>query len=130
LRHQVAVLRRQVKALGLWWADRVVLAALAWLLPGSQFRRLRLIVCPRAVLRWQADFLRCWAFPCCVPGRSRSGQPVRSLVLEMARGNPSWGCGGIHGELAGLGRKLAPSTVWPVVKDAGTGPAPARSGQA
>jgi putative transposase len=64
LRHQVAVLQRQVKAPRLSWADRAVLAALARLLPGSQFRQLRLIVSPRTVLRWHADLVRWrWTFP-------------------------------------------------------------------
>jgi putative transposase len=54
---------------------------------------------------------------------------VRSLVLEIARDNPGWGYRRIHGELSGLGRKLAPSTVWQILKDAGIDPAPRRSGQ-
>jgi putative transposase len=54
---------------------------------------------------------------------------VRALVLEMARDNPGWGYRRIHGELAGLGYKLAPSTVWQILKDAGIDPAPRRSGQ-
>lgn len=47
----------------------------------------------------------------------------------MARDNPCWGYRRIHGELTGLGHKLAPSTVWQVLKDAGIDPAPTRSGK-
>ena len=34
----------------------------------------------------------------------------------------------IHGELAGLGITVAPSTVWPILKNAGIDPAPRREG--
>jgi putative transposase len=130
LRHQVAVLQRQVKTPKLSWADRAVLAALARLLSGSQLRQLRLIVSPRTLLRWHADLVRRrWAYPRRSPGRPRTAQAIRALVLEMARDNPSWGYRRIHGELAGLGYKLAPSTVWQILKDAGIDPAPQRSGQ-
>jgi putative transposase len=130
LRHQVAVLQRQVGTPRLSWADRAVLAALARLLPGSHLRQLRLIVSPRTLLRWHADLVRRhWSFPRRTPGRPRTGQSVRALVLEMARDNPGWGYRRIHGELAGLGCKLAPSTVWRILKDAGIDPAPMRSGQ-
>ena len=54
---------------------------------------------------------------------------MRSLVLEMARDNPCWGYRRIHGELVGLRHKLAPLTVWQILKDAGIDPAPRRSGQ-
>src|ERR1700722_10393975 len=69
LRHQVAVLQRQVKTPQLSWADRAVLAALARLLPGSQLRQLCLIISPRTVLRWHADLVRWrWACPRRSPG--------------------------------------------------------------
>jgi putative transposase len=51
------------------------------------------------------------------------------LILEMARDNPGWGYRRIHGELIGRGHKLAPFTVWKILKDAGIDPAPGRSGQ-
>jgi putative transposase len=65
--------------------------------------------------------------------RGRSGRPpvrrsVRSVVLRLARENESWGDRRIHGELAGLGIIVAPSTVWQILKDAGIDPAPRRDG--
>jgi putative transposase len=130
LRHQVVVLQRQVKNPRLSWADRAVLAALARLLPGSQLRQLRLIISPRTLLRWHADLVRRhWIYPRCSPGRPGTAASVRALVLEMARDNPGWGYRRIHGELVGLGHKLAPSTVWQILKDAGIDPAPTRSGE-
>ena len=53
---------------------------------------------------------------------------VRSVVLRLARENESWGYRRIHGELAGLGTAVAPSTVWQILKDAGISPAPRRDG--
>jgi hypothetical protein len=53
---------------------------------------------------------------------------VRSVVLRLARENESWGYRRIHGELAGLGSKVAPSTVWQILKSAGINPAPCRDG--
>jgi putative transposase len=130
LRHQVAVLQRQVKKPRLSWADRAVLAALARMLPSSQLRQLRLIISPQTLLRWHARLVRQhWTYPRRPPGRPRTATAIRALVLEMARDNPGWGYRRIHGELTGLGCKLAPSTVWKILKDAGIDPAPRRSGQ-
>ncbi len=65
--------------------------------------------------------------------RGRSGRPpthrnVRSVVLRLARENESWGYRRVQGELAALGIRVAPSTVWQILKDAGIDPAPRRDG--
>jgi hypothetical protein len=53
---------------------------------------------------------------------------MRSVVLRLARENESWGYQRIHGEFAGLGITVAPSTVWQILKSAGINPAPRRDG--
>jgi len=127
LRHQLAVLRRQVARPRPSWADRALQAALSRLVPRSRWPRL--FVTPETVLRWHRDMIRRrWTVP------RRGGRPptrptIRQLVLRMAADNPGWGYRRIHGELAGLGHKLAPSTVWLILKRAGIDPAPRRSGQ-
>ena len=128
LRHQLAVLQRHARAPRLSWADRAVLSALARLRPTGRLRQVRLIVSPRTLLRWHADLVkRRRADPRRSPGRPRTAQAVRALVPEMARDNPGWGYRRIHGELTGLGYKLAASPVWQILKDAGIDPAPRRA---
>jgi putative transposase len=95
------VLQRQVKTPRLSWADRASMAALARLLPADRLRQLHLIVSPRTLLRWHAGLVkRRWAYPRHAPGRPRTAQVIRALVLEMARDNPGWGYRRIHGEPA------------------------------
>jgi hypothetical protein len=50
------------------------------------------------------------------------------LVVAMARQNPWVGHRRIQGELARLGHRIAYSTVWEILKNAGIDPAPQRSG--
>jgi hypothetical protein len=95
LRHQLAVLQRQVRPPRLTWADRAVLAAFTRPLSAVNRRQLSLIVTPRTLLRWHAELVRRrWTYPRRRPGRPRTGPAIRRLALEMARDNPTWGSGG------------------------------------
>ncbi|HEV7933440.1 MAG TPA: helix-turn-helix domain-containing protein [Actinomadura sp.] len=126
LRHQLSVLRRQVASPRPSSADRALLSALARLLPRR--RRLHLFVRPRTLLRWHADLVkRRWTYPRRGPGRPPTRPTIRALVLRLAAENPTWGYRRIAGEIAGLGRKVSPATVWAILKKAGFDPAPQRS---
>jgi putative transposase len=127
LRHEVAVLRRQVTRPRVNWADRAALAGLARLLPRPSW--CGLFVRPETLLRWHRDLVqRRWSYP------HRRGRPtvaaeIRALVLRLARENPTWGYRRIHGELCRLGYKgrIGASTVWTILHRAGVEPAPKRS---
>jgi putative transposase len=133
LRHQLAVAQRERPRAHarLVWPDRAWLALLAGTLPIERLAVMRLIVTPGTILRWRRDIVRRrWAR---LSRRGRSGRPatdrkIRSVVLRLARENESWGYRRIHGELAGLGITVAPSTVWQILKSAGIDPAPRRDG--
>lgn len=49
-------------------------------------------------------------------------------MLRLARENPNWGYRKIHGELAQMGVRLAPSSVWAILRRHGTESPPTRSG--
>jgi transposase len=129
LRHQLAVLRRQVDKPQLTWPDRALLAALLHRLPRIRLRQLHLVVSADTVLRWHRDLLRrrhANASRPKRPGRPRTVRSVRALVLRLVRENPGWGYRRVHGELAALGIKVAASTVWSILKEHGIPPAPDR----
>jgi putative transposase len=134
LRHEVAVLRRQVARPQVDWADRALLAGLVRLLAGLVRLLPRpawrgLFVQPATLLRWHRDLVRRrWTYPH-RRGRPAVARELRGLVLRLARENPTWGYRRIHGELCRLGYmdRIGASTVWTILQRAGVAPAPTRS---
>src|SRR3954451_14304750 len=127
LRHQNAVLRRQVHRPDLEPADRVILAALSRLLPRQRWTAF--FVTPGTLLRWHRELIaRRWTYPHARPGRPPVARQIRELVLRLAAENPTWGHRRVQGELVGLGYRVAASTVWKILNKAGVDPAPRRSG--
>lgn len=77
---------------------------------------------PETVLRWHRDLIARRHARISRPhraGRPRTLRSIRALVLRLASENSGWGYRRIHGELLVLGIKVAASTVWEILKDAG-----------
>ncbi|MFE5581256.1 integrase [Kitasatospora sp. NPDC056531] len=132
LRHQIVVLERQLGGQRVRFeaSDRAFLAALLSGLPRNVLHRMRLLVRPDTVLRWHRDLvarrLAARSRPKC-GGRPRTVCSIRALVLRLAAENLTWGYRRLHGELLVLGVKVAASTVWEILKEAGIPPSPDRT---
>jgi putative transposase len=125
LRHEVAVLRRQVVRPALRPSDRALLAGLGRLL--DRRRRRRFFVQPETLLRWHRDLIRRrWTYAR-RPGRPSIPAGTVAIILRLARENPTWGYRRIQGELATMGVVLSPSSVWAILQRNDIDPAPMRS---
>jgi putative transposase len=125
-RHELAVLRRQVRRPALTTADRTFLAAASRVLP--RWAWTSFIVTPATLLRWHRGLVtKRWTYGRRV-GRPATRPEIRELIVRLARENPQWGYLRIIGELKGLGIVVSATTVRKVLRKEGLGPAGKRRG--
>jgi putative transposase len=129
LRHENAVLRRQVGRVRYQPADRLWLTTLSRLIPRHRWREV-FDVTPATLLAWHRRLItRKWDYSSRRrPGRPPTAAAIRKLVIRIATDNPAWGHWRVQGELVRLGHHIAASTVWQILHDAGIEPAPRRTG--
>ena len=120
LRHQNAVLRRQISRVRYQPADRLWLAALSRLIPPATVAEV-FAVTPATLLAWHRRLVtRKWDFTSRRgPGRPSTAAAIRKLVIRMAIDNPAWGHRRVQGELVKPGHPIA---VWQILHDAGIDP--------
>ena len=130
LRHQVLVLQRQVARPQFTETDRTILAVLSAVFDRARLSRVLLIVQPATVIGWHRRLVaRRWT----QPATPRRGRPpvaaeLRRLAVRIATDNPTWGYRRVQGELHRLGYRVAASTVWKLLRNAGIDPTPNRTG--
>jgi putative transposase len=127
LRHELAVLRRQVARRRLRWSDRALIATLARLVPRQQWAAF--VVTPETILRWhRALVARRWTYPHRRAGRPSLPAETVELIVCLARENPRWGYLRIVGELKKLGVAVSKTSVAAVLRRHRLPPAPRRAG--
>jgi putative transposase len=126
LRHQLAVLRRQVKRPRFRPADRAFLAVLSAALPRGCWSSF--LVAPNTILRWHRRLVtRKWTQTQHQGGRPALASDVVALILRLARENPRWGYRRVQGELKKLGIQVSATTIRTVLLGNGLRPAPRRA---
>jgi putative transposase len=126
LRHQLAVLRRQIPRPRLEPADRALLAAVSRVLPRARWSCF--FVQPETLLRWHRRLVAgAWAYPHRQTGRPPLDQAVQQLIVRLAAENPRWGYQRIKGELLRLGVRVSATAIRTTLRRHGLDPAPRRA---
>jgi putative transposase len=115
LRHQLAIVQRQVPRPRYNDADRLVLSTLGSLLPRERWGVF--LVTPATLLRWHRELVRRhWTQPHRPQRRPRHADETVDVVLRLARENPRWGYVRIAGECAKVGVQVSLSSVRNVLR--------------
>jgi putative transposase len=126
LRHQLAVLRRQIPRPKLEPADRALLAAVSRVLPRA--RRSCFFVQPETLLRWHRRLVAgAWAYPHRQTGRPPLDHRIQQLIVRLAAENPRWGYQRIRGELLRLGVRPSATAIRTTLRRHRLDPAPRRA---
>jgi putative transposase len=127
LRHQRAVLARQVARRRYSPTDPIVLAWLARLLPRDRWRAF--LVAPATLLCWHRELIaRRWIYPLTGWNRRGLAEATVDLVVRLVRESPRWGYPRIVGEAGKLGVVVSSTSVRAIPRCRGLGPAPRRGG--
>src|ERR1035437_1773859 len=90
LRHQLAVLRRQVARPRFTWPDRALVALLAGLVPREHWRSF--LASPQTIPGWHRSLVKKrWAYPHRRPGRPGLAKETVELICRLGRENPPVG---------------------------------------
>jgi hypothetical protein len=119
LRHELSILRRQVRRPQFATRDRLLLAVLSRVLPCDSWHAFP--VTPGTLLRWHRHLVaRYWTYAHTRLGRPPVDRSVRELILRLARENPRWSYVRIVGELRKLGIDVSATLVRSVLRRAWT----------
>jgi hypothetical protein len=126
LRHQLAVLRRQVPHPRLEPADRALLAAVSRVLPRARWSCF--LVTPSTLLRWHRRLVAgAWTYPHRQTGRPPLDHEVQQLIVRLSSENPRWGYQRIRGELLRLGVRVSATAIRTTLRRHPLDPAPRRA---
>src|ERR1022692_3291945 len=129
LRHENAILRRQISRVRYQQADPLGGSALSRLIWRHRWGEV-FAVTPGTLLAWApaAGHTEMGYTSRRRPGGPSTAAAIRKLVIRIATDNPAWGHRRVQGELVKLGHPIAASTVWQILHAAGIDPAPRRTG--